>query len=94
MVQGWHPRIREAQRAAAAAVAQSAWWSGGAAPLLDLQADEDPFRTQDTRLEMKSEFGDRVTVAVIANASHALFPEEPQLVSATLANWIGRLPAK
>ena len=92
-LQGWHPRIREAQRAAAAAVAQSAWWSGGTAPLLDLQADEDPFRTQDTRLEMKSEFGDRVTVAVIPNASHALFPEQPELVSAVLANWIRRLPA-
>jgi pimeloyl-ACP methyl ester carboxylesterase len=93
-LKGWHPRIREAQRAAAAAVAQSAWWSGGTAPLLDLQADQDPFRTHDTRLEMKTEFGDRVTVAVIPNASHALFPEQPQLVSAAVADWIRRLPAK
>jgi pimeloyl-ACP methyl ester carboxylesterase len=91
---GWHPRIREPQRAAAAAVAQSAWWSGGTAPLLDLQADQDPFRTHDTRLEMKTEFGDRVTVAVIPNASHALFPEQPQLVSAALSDWIHRLPAQ
>jgi pimeloyl-ACP methyl ester carboxylesterase len=91
-LQGWHPRIREAQRAAAAAVAQSAWWSGGTAPLLDLQADRDPFRAADTRLKMKAEFGDRVTVAVIPDASHALFPEQPQLVSAALADWIRRLP--
>ena len=36
---GWHPHLREAQRAAAAAVPQQQWWSGGVAPLLDLQAD-------------------------------------------------------
>lgn len=93
-LQGWHPPIREPQRAAAAAVAQSVWWPGGTAPLLDLQSDLDPFRTHDTRLEMKTEFGDRVTVAVIPNASHALFPEQPQLVSAALSDWIRRLPAK
>ena len=91
---GWHPGLREPQRAAAAAVAQSVWWPGGTAPLLDLQADQDPFRTRETRLEMKAEFGDRVTVAVIPNSSHALFPEQPRLVSAALAGWIQRLPAK
>lgn len=91
---GWHPQIREQQRKAAAAVAQSAWWPGGDAPLLDLQAEQDPFRTPDTRMEMTAEFGDRVTVAVIPRASHALFPEQPRLVSAALAEWIERLPAR
>jgi pimeloyl-ACP methyl ester carboxylesterase len=89
---GWHPHLREAQRAAAAAVPQQQWWSGGIAPLLDLQADQDPFRIESTRQEMKNEFGDRVTVVVIKNASHALFPERPQEVAAALAEWIARLP--
>ena len=89
---GWHPHLREAQRAAAAAVPQQQWWSGGLAPLLDLQADQDPFRLESTRQEMKNEFGDRVTVVVIKNASHALFPERPQEVVAALAEWIARLP--
>jgi pimeloyl-ACP methyl ester carboxylesterase len=89
---GWHPHLREAQRAAAAAVPQQQWWSGGVAPLLDLQADQDPFRTESTRLEMKDEFGDRVTIVVIKNASHALFPERPQEVARALADWIKRLP--
>ena len=91
---GWHPHLREAQRAAAAAVPQQRWWPGGVAPLLDLQADQDPFRTGSTRLEMKDEFGDRVTVVVIKNASHALFPEQPQEVATALADWIKRLPAR
>ena len=89
---GWHPHLREAQRAAAAAVPQQQWWSGGVAPLLDLQADEDPFRVPGTRREMTDEFGDRVTVVLIKDASHALFPERPQEVAAALAKWITRLP--
>ena len=89
---GWHPHLREVQRAAAAAVPQKQWWSGGVAPLLDLQADQDPFRTEATRREMKDEFGDRVTVVVIKNASHALFPERPKEVAVALADWIMRLP--
>jgi len=91
---GWHPELREPQRAAAAAVPQKEWWPGGQAPLLDLQADQDPFRAESTRREMKDEFGDRVTVVVIANASHALFPEQPRDVAAALADWIARLPAQ
>ena len=91
---GWHPRIREAQRAAAAAVPQEQWWPGGVAPLLDLQAGNDPFRTEGTRQEIKAEFGDRVTVVVIPNASHALFPEHPEAVAAALADWIKRLPER
>ena len=71
---------------------QSEWWSGGSAPLLDLQAAQDPFKPVEKRNEMKDEFGDRVTIAVIPNASHALFPEQPQAVVAALAAWIKTLP--
>ena len=85
---GWHPHIRQAQRAAAAAVPQAAWWPGGTAPLLDLQAGQDPFKTPDKRNEMKDEFGDRVTVMVIPSASHALFPEQPRAVVDALTQWI------
>jgi pimeloyl-ACP methyl ester carboxylesterase len=88
---GWHPHIRQAQRAAAAAVPQASWWSGGTAPLLDLQADRDPFKTPDKRREMKDEFGDRVTVMVIPGASHALFPEQPAAVIDALTRWIATI---
>ena len=88
---GWHPEIRQAQRAAAAAIPQADWWSGGSAPLLDLQAESDPFKTADKRNEMKAEFGDRVTIVVVPRASHALFPEQPDRVVAALTDWINRL---
>ena len=89
---GWHPEIRGSQRAAVAAVRQDEWWSGGSAPLLDLQAAQDPFNPESKRNEMKDEFGVRVTVMVIQNASHALIPEQPKAVVEALTTWIKRLP--
>jgi pimeloyl-ACP methyl ester carboxylesterase len=89
---GWHPEIRDSQRAAVAAVKQEEWWSGGSAPLLDLQAEQDPFKPAARRNEMKDEFGDRVTVVVIENASHALIPEQPKAVVNALVPWVSSLP--
>jgi pimeloyl-ACP methyl ester carboxylesterase len=89
---GWHPEIRESQRAAAAAVRQDEWWSAGTAPLLDLQAAQDPFKPESKRNEMKDEFGERVTVVVIPNASHALMPEQPTAVVEALTIWMRGLP--
>ncbi|MCC6777354.1 MAG: alpha/beta hydrolase [Hyphomicrobiales bacterium] len=89
---GWFPRVRESQRAAAAATPQREWWSGGAVPLLDLQAEHDPFKPPGKRNEMKDEFGERVTVAVVADASHALIPERPHAVVDALLTWMRTLP--
>ena len=89
---GWHPLIRQAQRDAAAAVPQATWWAGGTAPILELQADQDPFKTPDKRNEMREEFGDRVTVMVIPGASYALFPEQPRAVVDALTRWIRAIP--
>jgi pimeloyl-ACP methyl ester carboxylesterase len=41
---------------------------------------------------MKDEFGARVTIAVIPNASHALMPEQPQAVVDALIAWVKTLP--
>jgi pimeloyl-ACP methyl ester carboxylesterase len=90
-LEGWHPQVRDAQRAAAAAVKQSDWWSAGNAPLLDLQAANDPFKPPEKRNEMKDEFGDRITIAVVPNASHALIPEQPKAVVEALVAWIKTL---
>lgn len=88
---GWHPEVRDAQRAAVAAVKQSDWWSGGSAPLLDLQAGEDPFKPAAKRGELKAEFGERVTIALVPGASHALIPEQPAAVVEALVSWMRKL---
>jgi pimeloyl-ACP methyl ester carboxylesterase len=91
-LQGWHPAADEVQSAAGRATQQSEWWSGGSTPLLDLQGELDPFRPRATSNEMREQFGERVSVVVIPNASHALLPEQPAAVSAAIVAWIGKLP--
>jgi pimeloyl-ACP methyl ester carboxylesterase len=92
-LKGWHPEVKKAQRAARAATRIEEFWSAGNAPMLDLMAAEDPFRPPDTRDENRAEFGSRVSVAVVPNASHALIPEQPTLVVDAITQWIRQLPA-
>jgi pimeloyl-ACP methyl ester carboxylesterase len=91
-LKGWHPEVDEAQSAAGRASKQSEWWPGGTAPLLDLQAALDPFKPRAMMNEMSEEFGERVTIVVIPNASHALIPEQPAAVVDAIVTWIGTLP--
>jgi pimeloyl-ACP methyl ester carboxylesterase len=91
---GWHKAAGAAQRAASAATPREEWWTSGSAPVLDVQAEHDPWRPRDTVHQMRDDLGaDRVTVVVIPDASHALVPEQPgRLVEAVLA-WINGLSA-
>jgi pimeloyl-ACP methyl ester carboxylesterase len=88
---GWHPQADESQRLAAGATPQAQWWSAGTVPLLDLQAARDPFRPRASANELADEFGNRVTIAVIPNASHALIPEQPSAVTREIAAWVRSL---
>jgi pimeloyl-ACP methyl ester carboxylesterase len=85
---GWHPEASESQRLAGLATKQTEWWSAGQVPLLDLQADNDPFHPIEKMNELKDELGDRVTVAVVRNASHALLPEQPKAVVEAIVAWV------
>lgn len=91
-LKGWYPEVDEAQFLAGRATKQSEWWSGGTVPLLDLQAALDPFKPRAMMNETKEEFGDRATIVVIPNASHALLPEQPAAVVDAIVAWIGKLP--
>lgn len=90
---GWWPDASRSQSDAAARVPQSEWWSGGAVPLLDLIAADDPFRPQASWQDLKRQFPDRVTVVMIDNASHALMPEQPGAVADAIVEWMRGLPA-
>ena len=93
-LQGWHPAADEVQSAAGRATKQSEWWSGGAVPMLDLQGAFDPFKPRAMANEMRDEFGERVSVVVIPDASHALIPEQPNAVTEAIVAWIGKLPPR
>jgi pimeloyl-ACP methyl ester carboxylesterase len=84
----WHPAASKSQRAASAATPMEDWWGAGSAPVLDMQAEFDPWRPADTRNGISDDLGaDRVTVVVIANASHALIPEQPEAVVRAVRDW-------
>ena len=89
---GWHTEVDESQFAAGRATQQSEWWPGGKAPLLDVQAELDPFKPRSMMNEIRQEFGERAEIVVIPDASHALIPEQPAAVTAAILTWIGKLP--
>ncbi len=88
---GWHLFARRAQSAARQATRREDWWSAGLAPILDLQALADPWRPRETANELRNEFGIRVTIATVADASHALLPEQPAAVVEEIVKWARQL---
>jgi pimeloyl-ACP methyl ester carboxylesterase len=86
-LQGWYPAVTQSQREARTLTRQESWWAAGRAPILDLQGGADPFRPESSRMEVREEFGDRVTVKLIPNASHALPAEKPVETADAIADW-------
>ena len=91
-LEGFYPEVNISQRAAGLATPQDAWWGSGSAPVLDLQAEHDAFRPRRTANDLREELGERVSVAVIPDAGHALVPEQPQAVARALLAWVRSLP--
>ncbi len=92
-LEGWHPELARAERAAAAATPIEEWWSAGTAPILDVQAREDAFAPRAGSAKLRAELGERVTIAVIPDAGHALLPEQPEAVADAVIGFLRGLPA-
>lgn len=90
-LEGWHPQLAPAYRAAARHPARAAWAAKANAPVLDLQAACDPWRPRSTAMEVKDVLGERASVVVIEGASHALFPEQPAAVARAIVDWAAGL---
>ncbi|MCG2594317.1 alpha/beta hydrolase [Ramlibacter sp. XY19] len=90
-LQGWYPQWRTAYREASQRPPRENWYSRCNAPLLDLQGAQDPWRPPATRGELADALGAKVTVREIANAGHALVPEQPQAIARAITDWVRRL---
>lgn len=85
---GWYPDVATAQRKAAAATPIAEWWdAGGKVPILEMQAADDPFMPAENRADLRNELGSRVTSVLVADASHALLPEQPRRVAQAVATF-------
>jgi pimeloyl-ACP methyl ester carboxylesterase len=90
-LKGWHPEVLAAQRVAGDKTSRQLDYAGGNAPILYLQPGHDPLAHVEDAHEFKRALGDRVTVIVIDNASHAAIEEQPEAISAALVDFANRL---
>lgn len=89
---GWHPEVKKAQRIATDATPQPEWWHAGSAPILDVQPANDVMIPPESASRYRDEMGERVSIVRIADAGHALLPEQPAAVARALLDFLKRLP--
>ncbi|MPZ38871.1 MAG: alpha/beta fold hydrolase [Rhizobiales bacterium] len=88
---GWHPDVLAAQRIAGDRTSRQEDYTGGSAPILYLQPGHDPLAHVEDAHEFKRALGERVTVIVIGNASHAAIEEQPEAISQALIEFADTL---
>lgn len=86
-LKGWAPEANRIQGIAATNTKQVEYWAAGNVPFLDLVPDSDPFKPSEKWFETREEFGNRATVKIIPDASHALVPEQPKAVIKEITEW-------
>ncbi len=82
---GWFPKAAPAQMAAAQRTPLAEWWRAGRAPLLLIQADEDPIAPAGNATKLREDVGARLSMITLAHASHAILPEQGKSVVSVLA---------
>lgn len=90
-LQGWYPETMQMQVSSAGTVPVSEFWAAGSAPVLEIIPDADPFKPRKYWEELRRQLGNRVTTEIVINASHALFPEQPDKVADVVIAWCRRL---
>ncbi len=84
---GWYGQALAFQGAAMKGSSVDQWWSGGSAPILLVQADEDPVAPSGNADQLKADIGDRLRTVTLRRASHAILPEQPGAVAWLLARY-------
>ena len=75
----------------ASTVRATDYWGAGAAPVLEIIPEYDPFKPRPYWEELRRQLRDRVTAEIVADASHALFPEQPDQVADVVVHWCQQL---
>ena len=85
---GWHPVVAHHQGRAVADDDIEVWWTAGSADVLVLQPADDVVALPANARSIVDLLGDRASLVVVADAGHALLPEQPQVVADTLLEWL------
>lgn len=83
-LKGWYPETHHAEAEARDHTPVDSYYFGGSVPILDLRAQYDTVVIPHV---LKALLGDRVTEGEIADAGHALAPEQPLALSKAIATY-------
>jgi pimeloyl-ACP methyl ester carboxylesterase len=86
---GWHASAIAAQGAALRATPESDWADGGTARVLVVQGLDDVLAPPVNGRTLVSRLGRRATLVEVANAGHAMLPEQPLAVADALIDFLG-----
>ncbi len=93
-LEGWNEEVMHAERDATEATPKPEWWTAGTVPVLDVLSLKDPLSPPESIYTYRDQWGaDRVTIAKIDNAAHALLPEQPAAVAAAIIKYMKQLGA-
>ncbi len=87
-LRGWYPKAALLERKAGGATVTERWWRAGSAPVLLVQALEDPVAPPSNAAVLKRDLGDRLTLVALPHASHAMLPEQPAAIAAVLIQYL------
>jgi len=87
-LEGWYPETLHMQMASVTKINTHDFWSAGKGPVLEIIAESDPFKPYSYWREFRDQFGSRITTRVITDASHALFPEQPDSIAGAVLSWL------
>ena len=89
---GWYGDVAAAQQKALGGAGADSWTAGGRAPIFIVQAANDAVAPPANAEVLKARFPERVEIAVIANAGHAILPEQPERLADLVIGALRRRP--
>ena len=88
---GWSPATKKMQWDARDSVPYAEWGHAGSAPVLVIQGLDDPMATPENGYVLRDQIGaDRVEIVDLADASHALLPEQPEAIARAVLAFLGK----
>lgn len=87
---GWRPDVRGAQSAAGQATPPGDWIGAGRAPMLIVQGADDVIAPPANAAAMAKAYPDRVETVTLADAGHAMLPEQPQAIARIVIDYLQR----
>lgn len=85
---GWYPETLAMQVHCARDTDVDRYRGAGDAPVFEIIAALDPFHQRAEWADMRTRYGERITSTVIEDASHALFPEQPDRVAGAVIGYL------